>query len=224
MKKNWALRLASMALVLSLVTMSLVSGTFAKYAKAVTGNDMARAAKFAFNLTDADDNVIATQASDTATFPIFNYTDAGVFNNGVNGAEKFIAPGTTGTFALTVENLSEVDVTLVLNLAETNDGDIPVYYTISAAPDAQRYSSVLTGSYTDGTYQDLTALAAALSSATLEASNGATATTADYTLNWVWAFDSAGTGQTDISDTAIGTAGTLPTVQLSVTATVTQVN
>ncbi|MDD4565910.1 MAG: hypothetical protein PHE79_10620, partial [Eubacteriales bacterium] len=46
MKKNWIARIGFLALVLTLVTASLVSGTFAKYTTAVSGKDTVRVAKF----------------------------------------------------------------------------------------------------------------------------------------------------------------------------------
>ena len=222
MKKNKIARLAAVMLALTLVSTALMSGTIAKYTAGVTGSDTARVAKFAFNIKD-DGTSIGDETSTTGTYDIFTYTDTGVYNNGVN-SDKFIAPGTTGTIPVTVENLSEVDVAVTFGLTETNANKIPVYYTVGS--ETQRYSSVLTGEYSDGrSYQDIAALATAMAGATLEATEGTTASAGTYTLNWTWAFESAGEGQTDASDTALGVAYDTPaTVELGITATVTQVN
>ena len=220
MKKNWILKLAMLVMVLTLVTMPMVSSTYAKYTSSVTGSDTARVAKFAFNIKDGG-TTIGTQASTVGTYDIFTYTDAGVYDNGVN-TDKFIAPGTTGSIPVTVENLSEVDVAVTFVLTETNAGGIPVYYTVGV--EAQRYSAVLTGTYGTGTYKVLSELATAMAGTTLEATDGTTPTTATYTLNWTWAFDTAGTGQTDALDTALGTAATSSTVKLQIATTVTQIN
>jgi len=228
MKKRWTLRLSGIVLVLTLVTTSLVAGTYAKYVKEVTGSDQVRVAKFAFNLTDGANTLDQTDTSE-ATFDIFNMAaDTGVYNNGVNG-DQFIAPGTSGTFSISVENLSEVDVSATFVLSETNANSVPVYYTYNGG--TQRYSSVLTGSYTDsgapaGTYQDLAALSTAMAAvgATIEATDGTTATTADYDLDWHWAFETAGTQQTNVSDTALGVSAVPPTVKLQVACTVTQLD
>ncbi len=220
MKKNLAFRLGATVLVLSVITLSLVSGTFAKYTKGFTDNETVRAANFQFNLNDQF--TTTTEQSANAIFNIFDYSDTGVFADGLNGTE-FIAPGTAGTFELDVENLSEVDVGVTFALAETNANSIPVYYTVGVA--TQRYSSVLTGSYTGGgTYANLAALATALAGSTLQATDGVTPTTATYTVNWAWSYETAGTQQTDAGDTAFGIAATLPTVDLAVTATVTQLD
>jgi hypothetical protein len=76
---------------------------------------------------------------------------------------------------------------------------VPIYYTIGDNP--QRYSSVLTGSYTDGDdrYADMAAFEAAMAAETgvLEATDGTVATKKTVTVNWTWAFESAGTGQSD---------------------------
>ena len=84
MKKNLAARLGVLALVLTLVTSSLVSGTYSKYVSTSTGSDTARVAKFAFNLTDGTNNI--PTATLTGSYNLFNYTDGGVYNNGYNAA------------------------------------------------------------------------------------------------------------------------------------------
>ncbi len=229
MKKNLPIKLATLAIMLTFITGSLVSGTFAKYTTAVTGAQQVRVAKFAFNLKDGTGTFTQSQ-SEEASFDIFSYTDSGVYANGVNGGAKFIAPGTSGDLQLQVENLSEVDVAVSFALTEANASSIPIYYTIGAAP--QRYSSVLTGAYgagaEAGTYQGIVALATDMATAagSLEANDGTDANKTTFAaplkLNWVWAFESAGDGQTDAGDTALGTAASPPTVKLSVVTTVTQ--
>ncbi len=222
MKKNLATRLGVMALVLTLVTSSLVSGTYSKYVQTATGTDSARVAKFAFNLTPSNGTTLS-QATSSGIYDVFHYADTGVFGNGLNSG-KFIAPGTTGAFTLTVNNLSEVNVNVAF--AITNVTTIPVYYTYPGGTvPTQRYSSVLTGAYTGtvpGTYKALTVLSTDMSGAALAASNGTLATTKAYTLNWCWDFnnDAAGGGG-DSVDTALGVAGTA-TDALSIATTVTQ--
>lgn len=217
--KNLPVKLAVLAIMITLITGTLVSGTFAKYVQGISGTDSVRVAKFAFNLTDGTST--ADQDDETMTMDIFSTTDDGIYNNGSGGT--FIAPGTSGSFVLEVENLSEVNVALTFDMVETNTSNIPIYYTIGE--DTQRYSSVLTGGYGEGDeeYNDLSELASVVG-ATLQADDGeAPGTTAAYNLNWTWAFSSAGTGQSDAGDTALGKDGTAQ-VSLSITATVTQVD
>ncbi len=221
MKKNFTLRLGSIVLVMTLLTASLVSGTYAKYVKQVSGSDSVRVSKFAFNLKDGTNTL--TQQSLSGTYNIFSYTDTGVFANGVNST-KFIAPGTTGVLNLDVENLSEVKVAATFALTETNASSIPIYYTYGSG--TQRYSSILSGSYTGGTYKTLSDLATDMATAgsAMAASNGTTPVTVSYALHWTWAFDSAGTGQTDADDTALGVSTTLPSISLAIDTTVTQLD
>lgn len=256
MKKNLAARLGVLALVLTLVTSSLVSGTYSKYVSTQAGADTARVAKFAFNLTSLNGKsgstattAINQSASSVGTYDIFSYTDTGVYGNGLNGAAKFIAPGTTGSFTVTVENLSEVKVAATFALAEQKSSSdatasiIPVYYTINSA--TQRYSSVLTASTTynssptapdTGKYKtladmatDMAALSGMSSIAATNVSSGGP--TGSAILHWTWAFDNtnvtgSGTasGQTDVGDTTLGTTTTAPTVYLKISTTVTQLD
>lgn len=216
MKKNWAARLVVLVAVLTLITASLVSGTFAKYTTEVSGTDTVRVAKFAFDISEG-----STEINTTGTaIDIFTMAaDSGV----TTSPAGIIAPGTTGDFAIDLSNTSEVDVDVVFTLTETNSSNVPVYYLYGT----QRYSEVLTGSYTgdnNGSYQTLAQLATAMQAAAAglsEATDGVTPSELTYNLTWVWAFESAGTGQSDAADTALGLAGT-PEVTLEITITATQ--
>lgn len=235
MRKDVLVRLAGLAIMLTLISSALVSGTYAKYTQAVTGSDTARVAKFAFNLTSGTTTATQSQVGE-ASFDIFSTTDGGLYNSGAGAS--FIAPGTTGTLELDVNNLSEVKVSVAFALAETftnmPDGveKIPLYYTIEGDP--QRYSDTLVGVYDDPdtSYKTLAELGSALATS-LPASNGTVAESRRFTLNWTWPFAAqAGvTGQSDLDDTALGiavaTAGSLaaaPSVKLAVTVTVSQID
>lgn len=221
MKRNRLYWLFSLVLVLTLVSFTLVSGTYAKYTKQVTATDTARVAKFAFDLSDGT-NTLDEATAAPVSIDLFKTTDAGLYDNGTNGT--FIAPGTTGSVVLSLDNLSEVDITVAFALTETNAGSIPIYYTIGEG--TQRYSAILSGSYGAESYQTLAQMATAVNAlaGTVQASDGTTAVSlADITLNWTWAFETAGTGQTDTLDTALGVGGTA-TVKLDIACTVTQVN
>lgn len=225
MKRNRIFWLFAVVLVLTMVSTSLVSGTFAKYTKQVSATDTARVAKFAFDLSDGT-NTLDEATAAPVSIDLFDTVDAGLYDDGTDGT--FIAPGTTGSVVLSLDNLSEVDITVAFALTETNAGNIPIYYTIGAG--TQRYSAVLSGDYVVSvdtlTYQTLAQMQTALNAlaGTVQASDGTTAVSlADITLNWTWAFETAGTGQSDTLDTALGVAGTA-TVKLDIACTVTQVD
>ncbi len=217
-KSGLSMKLAAITLVMTMITASLVSGTYSKYTQQVTATDTVRVAKFAFNLKDTGGAHVLTQSSSSGAIDIFKHTDAGVYGS---GSTKIIAPGTTGTLNFTVENLSEVKVGATFVLTETNDSNIPIYYTLGSNP--QRYSAKLTGTYSGGTYASLSALQSAMAIASINASDGTTPVTNTVDLKWTWAFDSAGTGQTDSADTALGIGGTA-TVTLAIQTTVTQLD
>ncbi len=218
-KSSLSMKLAALTLVMTLITASLVSGTYSKYTQQVTASDTVRVAKFAFNLKDGSGGHTLTQSSNSGAIDIFKHSDAGVYGS---GSTKIIAPGTTGTLSFTVENLSEVKVEAAFVLTETNSGNIPIYYTLGTG--TQRYSAKLTGSYDGGgTYASLSALQDAMKIASINASDGTTPVTNTVDLKWAWAFDSAGAAQTDDSDTALGIGGTA-TVTLAIQTTVTQLD
>ena len=215
MKTNWIARLGVLALVLTLITTSLVSGTFAKYTTAASGTDTVRVAKFDVAVTDG-----ATPFTTATPIDIFKTVgDTGVFSDDI------IAPGTTGDFDIVISNKSEVKVSATLAFAETNPNDVPIYYVYNT----QRYSSVLTGTYTgdnNGSYKTLDALATDMTGSpiVMDATNGTTPVTETLALDWFWAFESAGTGQSDPEDTALGTATERPEVTLDITVTATQLD
>ena len=90
MKKNNAMRLASVLLVLTLLTTCVISGTFAKYTTSTTGGDKARVAYWGFGQAAA------------ATIDLFDGQYANVTSSGeVDGFSNVFAPGTekSTTFA-----------------------------------------------------------------------------------------------------------------------------
>ena len=233
MKKNIALRLGAVVLVMSVITLSLVSGTFAKYTKGYAGNqETVTAAQFNFTLSDdADTEYLATE-----DFDIFHYTDNAVYEGG--GDAELVAPGTTGSLPLYVSYVSEVDFSLDISLdqEQNNVNKIPIYYTldIDGVEGTVRYSDDITGDYADGLpYQTLAALETAMGkSERILANERAITTEKEYLLHWHWAFDTEldendltdyGGTSNDAYDTTIGQAGTA-TVALSITVTATQLD
>jgi len=235
MKKNLAARLGVLALVLTLVTSSLVSGTYSKYVSTSTGSDTARVAKFDFNLNDGTSTALQTATTNGSYKILTMAADTGVYTNssGKNGVgadgKKLVAPGTTGSMTVAVNNMSEVAISVDFDVSESNTGNIPIYYTLgTASATSQRYSNVLIGSYTNvdnssGTYGSFSNLKAAMAIAGIAPSDGINAVAKSYTLNWTWAFSSAGAAQTDDKDTIIGETGT-DAYTLTIATTATQLD
>ena len=121
MKKNRILRLGLLALALTLVTASLVSGTFAKYITTASGTGTVNVAKWFATLTDGD-KTQGTGQEELVSFDLFK-----TINNNEDVLAKRVAPGTAGSFSLEYDTSGtevnhSVTVTLAKNPATT---DIP---------------------------------------------------------------------------------------------------
>lgn len=217
--KNKTLRLALLVLLLAVVTMSVISGTLAKYVESVTGTDTARVAKFEYTLSGM------TGDGDTKTLNLFDTaTDTGILGNLASDGKKLVAPGSEGSIDVKLTNKSEVKISAGFTLTETNTNKIPIVYKYNNA----YYSSVIPantevtlhdGGTTATVTGDLSALAAAVGNATPVNQNA----TSTISLGWAWAFTGDGTTQTDSSDTTLGKAGSA-TVELKVKCDVTQLD
>lgn len=116
MKKNHMMRIASVLLVVILLTTCAISATFAKYTS--TGKATATATVASWDVK------LNNQAfSDTLTFNLFD--TAAKDSDGTSAETDVvagkIAPGTTGSFALTLTNSSEVNAKYTISYT-VNDG------------------------------------------------------------------------------------------------------
>ncbi|MBR6564758.1 MAG: hypothetical protein IKK71_04915 [Clostridia bacterium] len=92
MKKNTMMRIASVLLVVVLLTTSVISGTFAKYVTSDTGSDTARVADWGVYAT-VTGNAFKTEYDRTDTS--YTNTSTTVVSS---TDDKLVAPGTNGTF------------------------------------------------------------------------------------------------------------------------------
>lgn len=196
MKRNKLFILGICTVMVALVSLSLVSGTWAKYTSTVSGEDSARVAKWAFSTVDLENEEV--------TFDLFNtttYSDSNVDVNGVNDNEVVIAPGTTGSFSFTVKNNSEVNA-VYSAIFESDEAGVPLVFSTD-------------GTNWVGTLEEL--------NVSDEAFNmGDTAT---VNVHWKWAFEGGeASGWTDANDTTLGTANTLAQPTVKVTLVFTQVD
>lgn len=180
MKKKMSI-LAALVLAV-VVTGYSVSGTYAKYTSTFTGSDSARVAKWSFNIGGSAANMITNEF----TFDLFNTINDANVATGTD--ETIIAPGTTGSFDIVLQNKSEVTAKYYVVLSETaNAGNIPVEYS------------------TNGTdWKSLADINTELKNAEAElAMNAGSDTT--KTIKWRWAFEKANSEtdtDTDVRDTA----------------------
>ena len=235
MKKNRMMRLASVLLVMVLLSTSVISGTFAKYVTTASSTDSARVAKWGVVVSVTGDAFAKTYDLDT--------TGTGIANGlAVESStdEKVVAPGTTGTFGgITVTGTPEVAVNINTEATVTINGweltgsvfYCPVVVTIG------------TTEICGLDYNSATAFATAIENE-IEAANGNYEANTDLSsvagLNgsytWKWAFvnaDHVATGhahvieQTDGRDTEIGNRaanGFLNNISIVVETIVTQID
>lgn len=198
MKKNRMFRIASVMLVLAILTTCVISGTFAKYVTRGSGSDSARVAKWGVkvvvtgdelfnNKYDTDDNSATVQASLPVVAP-------GTACRG-NGLHIKVTGTAETAFRVTLTMEATEDVYLEqgnayesqVTFTESN-GEIVSGNTFDVAEDYYPIVYTLTGT-TSGTYHSLAEVATAINTA----SNGTDyapgqPVNIDVTLTWSWVF------------------------------------
>ena len=182
---NW-IKIFSILLLLVMLVLMLIVGTYAKYTTEVEGSDSAVVAKWAWQINDDDVSKNDTEFA----FNLFDtIKDTADGNNETDVKATKIAPGTMGAFEIKVENLSEVNANYNLTLKETKGQDIS---------DAKiEYSIIGTDKATDWT-TDINTFN--LTNTMLDMETGSKT----LTVYWRWVYSSSET-QNDI-DTAVGFA------------------
>ena len=189
MKKRSSLTLIALLFVVVL-TGVVIFNTFAKYTSEVTKSGDASVAAWNF----ATDN-----AGTTLTFGIPATADEDVL------VGNKIAPGTSGSFTISVKNTSDVgaDVTIALQSITNKPTNLKFYKTRSGSAGSYTYSDELTpGDATNGV---ITGKLAA-----------GTTTAEDVTIYWNWAYE---TTNGDSDDTNDGIAHDDITASVQVTGT-----
>ena len=200
MKKNRMMRLASVLLVCVLLTTSVISGTFAKYTSEGSVTDTARVAKWDIKLEgatitkDVTIDLFATAYKNPAGTETTVQSDT---------TENVIAPGTEGFFEIDLKNDSEVAAEYAISYTINNAAGVPIEFSLTGNDD------------------DWTSTIADLNCEKQPLAMDATAST--VTVYWKWVFNPA-VPRTDADDTYLGTLDTLPTVSVTATITVDQVD
>ena len=120
-KDNRIVLVAILVLLLTMVGLILVSGTYAKYVSSVTASDTATVAKWAFTVSGKDIH------SKDITFDIFSTLDDA--NNVSTGDGSIIAPGTSGSFKVDLTNSSQVNAEYKVVYKISNDQNIPLEFS-----------------------------------------------------------------------------------------------
>ena len=244
MKKNKMMRLASVLTVLTLLSTSVISGTFAKYITSDTAGDSATVAKWGVkveienNANDATDLDLFKQSYNTDEDGQNAYTGA----VSVSGDTNRVAPGTTGSVNFKITGQPEVAVRVSVEFDVTNTIMLEAdSYTL----DAGSWLGVDTTVEIDKAYEPiyfylykvgdakgdpmtLSELKNELEGDTFNKDYDPNAELdAEYTLEWHWDFegefyDENGVNVADFLDTVLG--NNVQTEEFELTITVTQID
>ncbi len=201
MKKNFVMRVAAILLVVTMLSLCMVSATYAKYTTAYKSEDSARVAKWGF---DTDTTITITDLFQNA------------YDGTVSSDTNVIAPGTAGedSFALVPETglAPEVKYTLTYSaVGSTCDDAIKNNANIIWKLNGNKVG-------TNGSWDELLAAINALT----ETYKAGQAPSADHTIGWEWTFSTDAAG--DTADTNMGNAAELAEVTVVITVTATQVD
>lgn len=213
MKKNYSMRIASMLLVLVLLTTCVISGTFAKYATSGNGNDSARVAKWGVEIAYSSDEITAHTGETTQDIRI-------------SASEELLAPGAHGELGkIVITGTPEVALNITYTATVEIKGDW-TYTPVGGA--ASLYFPLdikVNGTPVDlSSCVDIADVADAIKDAIEAEDNGTTVVAPDTTLDgnydvevtWEWAFDGE-----DVKDTALGNNAAKPGAEaLSISVTI----
>ena len=125
MKRNSKKICVMLVLAIIAIASYFIAGTYAKYTRALGGNDTATVAKFKVSAG----NLNKEQNATIALFDTINEEDTTTTESHVKA--NLIAPGTGGKFEIALSNESEVDVDAVITLKETdNKSNVPIEYSL----------------------------------------------------------------------------------------------
>lgn len=222
MKNKSLTKVTAILLLVTMIALAIVSGTFAKYTKEYAGDSTAVVAKWRVSVTDLDGNGF----SDDKTFNIFDkskvYDLASVDDINDLSAETgtaeddvlegtsnaIVAPGTWGkvAFKIAIDAENEVSVKYGINISQVTNG----------IGDALEFSN-------DGKNWKTSNSLTTLVSDTFNPGDEAVDKT--VTLYWRWLYEDAANLETrDTNDTSLGSEETSATCVIKATFGATQVD
>ncbi len=208
------MRIASVLLVAVLLSTSVISGTFAKYTTTGTGSDTARVAKWGVTVTATGTTFAKAYDTDDNSATVKSASE-----------EKVVAPGTKGTMVAT-----EMTGTPEVSVAISFEGKVTLNNWIDSAGN---FYCPLVITVAGEKFDGLQCSSAKELIDKIEAKikgQGFTCHAGSDMENmvapsviWEWPFET----QNDAKDTYLGNQaanGTVPTISISLTTTVTQVD
>lgn len=155
-------------LILTLLTTSIIGGTFAKYVTTESGSDTARVAKFGVVATVSGDLFGNTYAAVANGNTIVSRSTSGATVSADTEGVKVVAPGTKNTKGLTLSAKGTPEVSTKVSFAQADSTNSDIYLKAGEYGVMVKYEGVRTdaniSSYyteTDGTYTKATAVPAA---------------------------------------------------------------
>lgn len=213
MKKNWVLRLGLLAMVLTLVTMPMVSSTYAKYVTSASATGTARVAQWGV-VVDADFRYLFGDAYefDTNAIDVWTQLQPDVAEISVNADSQYtmvFAPGTEGSFIFTLQGTPEVALNLdvVANIEPDANWQVntiqyePInftfmngtkYYDTSTSKFSSASAKYLSASQLEEAINNLdsaTNIAANTNLVTSRSSYNDGSNTGEYRVDWIWPFE-----------------------------------
>lgn len=222
MKKNKMMRAASGLLVATLLTTSVISGTFAKYITTATASDVAQVAKWGVGIVTSGSLFAKTYTADDTTI-----TDDAIKNSIVSSSDQgeVVAPGTNNNTGLTFEITGkpevafslDVDVTAADGVSEVKDVFLKAgtYADLTTGDNAKDYFELADDYYpinytlkkgtTEVETGKLTDIKGYLEGLSKVYSAGTELNSDTYVLTWEWKFKDDGTdNKRDKADTFLG--------------------
>lgn len=228
MKKNTMMRIASVLLVVVLLTTSVISGTFAKYVTSDDGSDWARVAKFGVKVAAKGFDMFKADY-DTTNTTLFSGSSS--VSAAADDRDDVLAPGTSGSFAdIAITGTPEVavdvdiDATVAVSDKWTVDGLFYCPVTITVGADkfyGLDYGSA--ASFADAIKANIEGKSAQYAPNT---KLDDTYANTNLDIAWAWAFEGTDGKQTDVKDTALGDKAVTEdlTIEIGVDISVTQID
>ena len=225
MKKNKLFIIGLVTVFVALLSLTLVSSTFAKYVTTNTGISSARVAKWGVTITSEGEATFAKEyGTDDAS--VKSTIASSVVSSNVDAV---VAPGTKGQFAaVSISGTPEVAVKIERKATVTLEG-----WTIKTGDKDEFYCPIVIKVTKGGTSTEIKQgatinSAEALKKAIEDALNESVDVAANtdlsneltsLTVTWEWTFKGD-----DTKDTALGSLTTAPTIKVEIVTSVTQIN
>lgn len=181
--------------LLTMIAMTLVAGTYAKYASTASGADTVVVANWSFKVNGEE---IAVEGDKkTIDFGLFHTILDSDGSKETDVKAGVIAPGTSGSFEFNLENTSDVTAQYSIDFDVKNENSIPIEFSLDGANWSKKLNNITAGAETILPIKGTKAV----------------------TIKWRWVFD----GDSTI-DTSLGTKEKAPTITVKATVNAAQVD